>query len=78
MSEADKNFIESLNVTRIKILLTKKYKHFLSLEELTQIDREADLIYRMIKEDKEYLIENGKTYHLSKDIKEFLKKQIDI
>lgn len=78
MKKEDENFIEKLNVTHIKILLAKRYKHLLSLEELIQIDKEAEMIYKMVKEDKEYIEENGVTYHLNNDIKDFLKKNLKI
>lgn len=78
MKKEDKNFIEKLNVTYIKILLIKRYKHLLSFEELIQIDKEAKMIYKMVKEDKEYIEENGVTYHLNNDIKDFLKKNLKI
>lgn len=78
MKKEDDNFIEQLNKTHLKMLLTKRYKHLLSLDELIQIDKEAEMIYRMVKEDKEYVEENGVTYHLSNEIKEFLKKNLNI
>lgn len=78
MKKEDNNFIQQLNVTYIKMLLTRRYKHLLSLDELIQIDKEAEMIYRMVKEDKEYIEENGVTYHLSNEIKEFLKKNLNI
>ena len=78
MKKEDNNFIQQLNVTHIKMLLTRRYKHLLSLDELIQIDKEAEMIYRMVKEDKEYIEENGVTYHLSNEIKEFLKKNLNI
>lgn len=78
MSEADKDLIETLNITSIKILLTKGYNHLLSHKELIKIDKEAKLIYKLIKEDKEYIEENGITYHLNKDTKDFFKKRLYI
>ena len=78
MDNKKENFIEQLNKTHIKMLLTKRYKHLLSLEELIQIDKEAEMIYRMVKKNKEYIEENGVTYHLSNEIKEFLKKNLNI
>lgn len=78
MYKKNGDFIEQLNVAYIKILLTKRYKHLLSPEELIQIDKEAKMIYKMLKEDKEYIEENGITYHLDKHIKNFLKKNLKI
>ena len=78
MDNKDENFIEQLNKTHLKMLLTKRYKHLLSLEELIQIDKETEMTYRMMKENKEYIEENGVTYYLSNEIKEFLKKNLKI
>lgn len=63
MSKADK-----FNVSIIKSILAKRKG------KVPKIPNEAELINRMIQEDKEYLEVDGITYHLGRDVKEYLKK----
>ena len=78
MKDENKETIESFNKTYITLVLAKKRKHLLTLMELRRIDKEAELIYKMIKEDKEWYEENGITYHLSKDVKEYFKEKLNL
>ena len=74
MSKAN-NIIDH-NLAIIRTILCKRYIHVLSFEELVKIEKEAELIYKMIKENKEYIEENGITYHIEKDIKEYIEKML--
>lgn len=76
MENKNKKAIDTFNKTCITLVLARKRKHLLSLMELRRIDKEAELIYKMIKEDQEWHEENGVTYHLSKDIKEYFKEKL--
>lgn len=70
--------IDSFNKTYITLVLARKREHLMSLMELRRIDKEAELIYKMIKEDQEWHEENGITYHLSKDVKEYFKEKLNL
>lgn len=72
----NKKAIDTFNKTCIILVLARKRKHLLSLMELRRIDKEAELIYKMIKEDQEWHEEDGITYHLGKDIKEYFKEKL--
>lgn len=72
----DRKAIDIFKKKCIALILIRKRKHLLSPIELHQIEEEAGLIYKMIKEGKEEHEENGITYHLSKDVKEYFKEKL--
>lgn len=73
MDKEKQSMIDKLNLAQIKNYLIKKYGFVISKEEIKIIEKQAELTYKMIKENKNTIQENGVTYYLNEDIKEYLK-----
>lgn len=73
MDKEKQSMIDKLNLAQIKNYLIKKYDFVISKEEIKIIEKQAELTYKMIKENKNTIQENGVTYYLNEDIKEYLK-----
>lgn len=72
MDKEKQSMIDKLNLAQIKNYLIKKYDFVISKEEIKIIEKQAELTYKMIKENKNTIQENGVTYYLNEDIKEYL------
>ena len=73
MDKEKQSMIDKLNLAQIKNYIIKKYDFVISKEEIKIIEKQAELTYKMIKENKNTIQENGVTYYLNEDIKEYLK-----
>lgn len=72
MDKEKQSMIDKLNLAQIKNYIIKKYDFVISKEEIKIIEKQAELTYKMIKENKNTIQENGVTYYLNEDIKEYL------
>lgn len=61
-----------LEILKIETFLIKQYNYVLSNEEREKVHKEAKIIYKMLKENIEYFEENDVSYHLSKEVKEYI------
>ena len=75
MDKEKQSMIDKLNLAQIKNYLIKKYDFVISKEEIKIIEKQAELTYKMIKENKNTIQENGVTYYLNEDIKEYLEEK---
>ena len=76
MDKEKQSMIDKLNLAQIKNYLIKKYDFVISKEEIKIIEKQAELTYKMIKENKNTIQENGVTYYLNEDIKEYLEDKL--
>lgn len=76
MDEEEKDIIEELNISQIIMYLIREYNVLLTKKEIEIIKKQAKLIYKMIKENKNSIQENGITYYLDEDIKKYLEDKL--